>query len=186
MGHPTVAKVPSAASEEDPSRKRKVDEVAASTEGSKKAKGDDIVAVSDDAAAAPAGPAVEATASTKEGISLPRPEEASSFGAGASIATFPRFMTKAATTSEAAARSLDPRTADAEIDQRRGHTPALLASVDAVQLHGMLGAAIQVYPVPEDQVGALQRPDSYYFLVFYFRIQSPSAHALNFSGVGTW
>src|SRR4051812_48735671 len=87
MGHPTVAKVPSAASEEDPSRKRKGDEVAASAEGSKKAKGDDNVAVSDDAAAAPAGLAVEATASTKEGVSLPRPEEATSFGAGASIAT---------------------------------------------------------------------------------------------------
>src|SRR3954468_13556808 len=102
MGHPTVAKVPSAASEEDPSRKRKVDEVAASAESSKKAKGDDIVAASDDAAAAPAGPAVETTASTKEGVSLPRPEEATSFGAGASTATFPRFMTKAATAGGAA------------------------------------------------------------------------------------
>src|SRR3954466_8422258 len=119
MGHPTVAKVPSTASEEDPSRKRKVDEVATSTEGIKKAKGDDIVAVSDDAAAAPAGPAVEATASTQEGT-LTRPEEASSLGAGASIATFPRFMTKAATASEAAAPSLAPGTAEAEIDQRRG------------------------------------------------------------------
>src|SRR3954464_13282215 len=154
MGHPTVAKVPSATSKEEPSRKRKADEVAASTEGSKKAKGDDIVAVSDDAATAPAGPAMEATASTKEGISLPRPEEASSFGVGASISTFPRFVTKAATASGAALPSLTPGTADAEINQRRGYTPALLASVDAVQLHGMLGAAIQVPPVPEDQVGA--------------------------------
>src|SRR3954469_21962250 len=140
MGHPTVAKVPSAASEEDSSRKRKVDEVAVSTEGSKKAKGNDIVAISDDAAT---GPAMEATASTKEGISLPRPEEASSFGAGASIATFPRFVTKAATASGAPPPSRAPGTADAEIDQRRGHTPVLLTSVDAVQLHGMLGAAIQ-------------------------------------------
>src|SRR3954465_13073770 len=172
MGHPTVAKVPSTASEEDPSRKRKVEEVAASAEVSKKAKGDDIVAVSDDAAAAPAGPAVEATASTKEGVSLPRPEEATSFGAGASIATFPRFVTKASTASGATAPSLAPGTADAEIDQRRGHTPALLASVDAIQLHGMLGAAIQVPPVPEDQVGALQRPDSFNVLSFFF-VSSP-------------
>jgi hypothetical protein len=186
MGHPTVAQVPSTASGEDPSRKRKADEVVTPADGSKKAKGDDIVTVSDDTAVAPAGPAVEAAASTKEGVSLPGTAEATSFGAGASIATFPRFVTKAAAASGAASPSLAPGTVDAEVDQRRGHTPALLASVDAMQLHGMLGAAIQVYPVPEDQVGVLQRLDSYYFLVFYFLIQSPSAHALNFSGVGTW
>src|SRR3954468_2008563 len=177
MGHPTVAKVPSAASEEDPSRKRKADEVVASADGSKKAKGDDIVTISDDTAAAPAEPAAEAAASTKEPAA-----EATSLGAGASIATFPRFVTKAATASGVAPSSHAPGTADAEVDQRHGHTPALLASVDAIQLHGMLGAAIQVHPVPEDQVGALQRPDSYNFSSFYFRIQSPSAHALNFSG----
>ena len=172
MGHPTVAKVPSAASEEDPSRKRKADEVVASADGSKKAKGDDIVTISDDTAAAPAGPVVEAAASTKEGASLPGTAEATSFGAGASIATFPRFVTKAAEASGAAPSSLAPGTADAEVDQRRGHTPALLASVDAIQLHGMLGAAIQVHPVPEDQVGALQRLDSYNFSSFIF-VSSP-------------
>src|SRR3954463_11740058 len=165
MGHPTVAKVPSSASEEDPSRKRKADEVVASADGSKKAKGDDVVTISDDTAVAPAGPAVEAAASTKEGASLPGTAEAPSLGAGASIAPFPRFVTKAATASGVAPSSHAPGAADAEVDQRRGHTPALLASVDA-QLHGMLGAAIQVHPVPEDQVGALQRPDSYSFSSF--------------------
>ena len=157
IGHSTVSKVPPIVSEEDPSRKRKADEVVASADGSKKAKGDDIVTISDDTAAAPAGPTVEAAASTKEGASLPGTAEATSFGAGASIATFPRFVTKAAEASGAAPSSLAPGTADAEVDQRRGHTPALLASVDAIQLHGMLGAAIQVHPVPECALAEFQR-----------------------------
>src|SRR3954469_1045630 len=168
MGHPTVAQVPSTASEEDPSRKRKADEVVASADGSKKAKGDDTVTISDDTTVALAGPVMEAAASMKEGAPLPGPAEPTSFGAGASIATFPRFITKAAAASGTSPSSHAPGTADAEVDQRRGHTPALLASVDAIQLHGMLGAAIQVPPVPEDQVGALQRPDSFNVLSLFF------------------
>src|SRR3954470_14875795 len=81
MGHPTVAQVPSTASEEDPSRKRKADKVVASADGGKKAKGDVIVTVSNDTAVAPAGPAVEAAASTKEGVSLPGTAEATFYGA---------------------------------------------------------------------------------------------------------
>src|SRR3954468_15381162 len=118
MGHPTVAQVPSPASEEDPSRKRKADEVVASADGSKKAKGDDIVTVSDDTAVAPAGPAVEAATSTKEGVSLPRTEEAPSLGAGASTPPFPRWERRAATAGGSAPPSLAPGTADAEVDQR--------------------------------------------------------------------
>src|SRR3954467_4086202 len=168
MGHPTVAKVLPVVSEEDPSRKRKAHEVVASADGSKKAKGGDTITISDDTAVAPAGPVMEAAASTKEGASLPGTAGATSLGAGASIAPFPRCVPKAATASGAAPSSHAPGTADAEVDQRRGHTPALLASVDAIQLHGMLGAAIQVHPVPEDQVGALQRPDSYNILTLFF------------------
>src|SRR4051794_9268904 len=115
MGHPTVVQVPSAASEEDPSRKRKADEVVASADGSKKAKGDDIVTVSDDTAVAPAGRTGEAAASTKEGVSLLGTAEATSLGAGAFIAPSPRFVTKAATASGAAPPSLAPGTADAEV-----------------------------------------------------------------------
>ena len=161
MGHPTVAKVPPVVSEEDPSRKRKADEVVVPADGGKKAKGDDVVMISDDTAVAPTEPAPEAAASTKEGAPLPGAAEPTSFGAGASIATFPRFMAKAATASGTSPSSRAPGVADAEVEQRRGHTPALLASVDAIQLHGMLGAAIQVCPVPEDQVGVLQRSDSF-------------------------
>ena len=132
MGHPTVAKVPPVVSEEDPSRKRKADEVVASADGSKKAKGDDIVTISDDTAAAPAGPATEAAASTKEGAPLPGTAEPTSFGAGASIATFPRFMAKPATTSGTSPSSRAPGVAETEVGQRRGHTLAILASVDAL------------------------------------------------------
>src|SRR4051812_27149132 len=121
MGHPTVAKVSSATSEEDPSRKRKADEVDASAVGSKKAKGDDVVTIFDDAKVAPAGPAVEAAASMKEGASLPAAAEATSLGVGASIATFPLFVTKEATASEATPSSHAPGTAEAEVDQHRGH-----------------------------------------------------------------
>ena len=161
MGHPTVAKVPSVTSEEDPSRKRKADEVVVPTDGGKTAKGDDVVTISDDTAVAPSKPATEAAASTKEGAPSPGAAEPTSFGAGDSIATFPRFMAKAATASGTSPSSRAPGVADAEVDQRRGYTPALLASVDAIQLHGMLGAAIQVCPVPEDQVGVLQRSDPF-------------------------
>src|SRR3954467_4508296 len=97
MGHPTVAKVLPVVSEEDPSRKRKAHEVVASADGGKKAKGGNTVTISDDTAVAPAGPVAEAAVSTKEGASLPGTAEATSLGAGASIATFPRFVTKAAT-----------------------------------------------------------------------------------------
>ena len=161
MGHPTEAKVPPVVSEEDPSRKRKADEVVVPTDGGKKAKGDDVVTISDDTTAAPTEPATEAATSTKEGAPSPGAAEPTSFGAGASIATFPRFMAKAATASGTSPSSRAPGVADAEVEQHRGHTPALLASVDAIQLHGMLGAAIQVCPVPEDQVGVLQRSDSF-------------------------
>src|SRR3954471_23773937 len=95
-----------------------------------------------------------------------------------------------------------PGVADPEFEQCHGHTPALLASVDAIQLHGMLGAAIQVCPVPEDQAGVLQRSDSCSVLFLFFAssprvrtrgissgghlgcfdCQSPSAYVLNFSG----
>jgi hypothetical protein len=164
MGHPTVAKVPSVVSEEDSSRKRKADEVVVPADGGKKAKGDAVVTISDDTAAAPAGPATEAAASTKEGALLPGTAEPTSFGAGASIATFPRFMTKAAAASGTSPSSHAPGVADAEVDQRRGHTPALLASVDAIQLHGMLGAAIQVHPVPECALAEFQRVGTWEFL----------------------
>ena len=155
MGHQTVAKVPPVVSEEDSSRKRKADEVVVPADGGKKAKGDAVVTISDDTAAAPAGPATEAAASMKEGAPLPGTAEPTSFGAGASITTFPRFMAKAATASGTSPSSRTPGVANAEVEKHRAHTPSLLASVDAIQLHGMLGAAIQVCPVPEDQVGAL-------------------------------
>src|SRR3954466_13453578 len=109
MGHPTVAKVPPVVSEEDPSRKRKADEVVVSADGRKKAKGDVVVTISDDTAVAPAGPVTEAAASTKEGAPLPGAAEPTSFGAGASIATFPRFMTKAAAASGTSPSSVASR-----------------------------------------------------------------------------
>ena len=149
MGHPTVAKVPPTSSEEEPSRKRKADEVVESADGRKKAKGGDTVTISDDTGAAASGPVTEAAASTKEGASLPGMAEATSLGACASIATFPRFVTKVATASGPTPSSHARGITDAEVNQRSGYTPALLTSVDAVKLHDMLGAAIQVHPVPE-------------------------------------
>ena len=156
-----MAKVPPVVSEEDPSRKRKADEVIAPADSAKKTKGDDVVTVSDDTIIALSDPAMEVALKIKEGAPSPGMAEPTSFGAGASIATFPRFMAKAAAASGTSPSSRAPGVADAEVEQHRGHTPALLASVDAIQLHGMLGAAIQVCPVPEDQVGVLQRSDSF-------------------------
>ena len=156
-----MAKVPPVVSEEDPSRKRKADEVVAPADSAKKAKGDEVVTVSDDTAIAPSEPVTETALPAKEGAPSAGVAEPASFGAGASIATFPRFMAKAATASGTSPSSHAPGVADTEVEQRRGHTAALLASVDAIQLHGMLGAAIQVCPVPEDQVGVLQRSDSF-------------------------
>src|SRR3954470_13068747 len=126
MGHSTVAKVPPVVSEEDPSRKRKADEVVVPADGGKKAKGDDVVTIPNDAAVPPASPATEAAASTKEGAPLPGTAEPTSFGAGASIATFPRFLAKAAAASGTSPSIHAPGIADAEVDKRRGHTPALL------------------------------------------------------------
>src|SRR3954462_4511546 len=151
IGHPTVAKVPPVVSEEDPSRKRKADEVVVPADSTKKAKGDEVVTVSDDTAIPPSEPVAEAASPAEGGAPSPGATEPASFGAGASIATFPRFMAKAAVASGTSPSSRAPGVADTEVDQRRGHTPALLASVDAIQLHGMLGTAIQVCPVPEDQ-----------------------------------
>lgn len=153
-----MAKVPSVVAEEDPSRKRKADEVAAPADSDKKAKGDDVVTVSDDTTVAPSGPptATKAAVKTKEDASL-----------GASTATFPRFMAKAATASGTTPSSHAPGVAETEVEQHRGHTPALLASVDALQLHGMLGAAIQVCPVPEDRATEFQWSDSFCCLCFF-------------------
>ena len=150
-----MAKVPPVIAEEDPSRKRKADEVAAPADSAKKTKGDEVVTVSDDTTIALSDPVAEAALTTKEDAPSSGAAEPASFGAGASIATFPRFMAKAATASGTSPSSHAPGVTDTEVEQRHGHTPALLASVDAIQLHGMLGAAIQVCPVPEDQVGAL-------------------------------
>src|SRR3954463_8117359 len=125
MGHPTVAKVPPVVSEEDPSRKRKADEVVVPMDGGKKAKGDDVVTISDDTAVAPTEPVTEAAASAKEGAPLPGAAEPTSFGAGASIAIIPRFMAKAAAASGTSPSSRAPGVADAEVEQRRGYTPAL-------------------------------------------------------------
>ena len=163
-----MAKVPPVIGEEDPSRKRKADEVVVPPDGAKNAKGDDVVTISDDTAVAPNEPAMEAAVPTKEGAPSPRVTEPASFGVGASIATFPRFMARSATASGTSPSSRAPGVADAEVEQRRGHTPALLASVDAIQLHGMLGATIQVCPVPEDQAGVLQRSDSFSVLLLFF------------------
>src|SRR4051812_37502202 len=120
MGHPTVAKVPPVVSEEDPSRKRKADEVVVPTDGGKKAKGDDVVTISDDMADAPNELVTEAAASTKEGAPSPGAAEPTSFGAGASIATFSRFMAKAAAASGTSPSSLAHGVTDAEVDQLRG------------------------------------------------------------------
>ena len=79
-----MAKVPPVVAEEDPSRKRKADEVAAPTNSAKKAKSDDVVTVSDDTTIAPSDPATEAALKTKEGASSPGVAEPASFGAGAS------------------------------------------------------------------------------------------------------
>ena len=155
-----MAKVPPVISEEDPSRKRKADEVVAPADSAKKAKGDEVVTVSDDTTIAPSEPMAEAALPTKEGAPSSGAAEPASFGAGASIATFSRFITRAATASGITPSSRVPGVAEMEVEQRRGHTSALLASVDALQLHGMLGAAIQVCPVPEDRATEFQWPDS--------------------------
>src|SRR4051812_8761607 len=117
MGHPTVAKVPPVVSEEDPSRKRKVDEVVVPADGAKKAKGDDVVMISDDTAVAPTKPTMEAAVPTKEGDPLPGVAETASFGAGASIAMFPRFMARSATASGTSPSSRAPGVADAEVER---------------------------------------------------------------------
>ena len=98
-----MAKVPSVVTEEDPSRKRKADEVAAPADSAKRAKGDDVVTVSDDTTVAPSDPptAAEVASKTKEAVSSPRVTEP----APTSAATFPRFMTKAAATSGSAPTS---------------------------------------------------------------------------------
>src|SRR3954466_16027006 len=98
--------------------------------------------MSDDTTVAPSDPAAGAASVIKEGASSPGMVEPASFGAGASTASFPRFMARAATASGTTPSSRGPGVAETEIEQRRGHTPALLASVDATQLHNMLGAAI--------------------------------------------
>src|SRR4051812_19644074 len=99
---------------------------------------------------------MKAALNIKEGASSPGVAEPASFGAGASTATFPRFMARAATTSGTTPSSRVPGVTETEIEQRRGHTLALLASVEALQLHGMLGAAIQVCLVPEDRATGFQ------------------------------
>ena len=162
-----MAKVPPVVAEEDPSRKRKADKVAAPTSSAKKAKSDEVVMVSDDTTVAPSDPAAVAASAIKEGAPSPGVNEPASFCAGASIATFPRFMARAATASGTTPSSRVPGVAETEIEQRRGHTPALLASVDALQLHGMLGAAIQVCPVPEDRATELQWSDSFGVLLLF-------------------
>src|SRR4051812_23871192 len=172
IGHPTVAKVSPIVSEEDPSRKRKADEVVVPADSAKKAKGDEVVTVSDDTAIGPSEPVAKAALPTNEGSPSHGAAEPASLGAGASIAMFPHFMARVATASGTSPSSHAPGVADTEVEQRRGHTPALLASVDAIQLHGMLGAAIQVCPVPEDQAGVLQRSDSFN-VVFLFFASSP-------------
>src|SRR3954468_15865602 len=55
IGHPSVAKVTSGATEApaDPSKKRKGDEVEAPAEGAKRAKGDEVVTISNEPAVAP-------------------------------------------------------------------------------------------------------------------------------------
>src|SRR3954469_9720586 len=131
IGHPTVSKVPPVVSEEDPSRKRKADEVVVPADGAKKAKGDDVVTLSAHTTVMPNEPTMEAAVPTKEGAPSPGVTEPVSFGAGASIATFPRFMARSATASGTSPSIRVPGVADAEVEQRRGHTPALLASMDA-------------------------------------------------------
>src|SRR4051812_31097214 len=136
IGHPPMAKVPPVVAEEDPSRKRKADEVVVPADSAKKAKGDEVVTVSDDTSTAPSEPVAAAALPTKEGAPLLGAAEPASFGAGASIAMFPRFMAKEATASGTSPSSHAPGVASTEVEQRRRHTPALLASVDAIQLHG--------------------------------------------------
>ena len=59
--------MPPVVTEEDPSRKRKADEVAAPTDGAKKAKNDEVVTVSDDTTVAPSAPAAVTASAIKEG-----------------------------------------------------------------------------------------------------------------------
>src|SRR4051812_47425323 len=86
-----------------------------------------------------------------------------SSGAGAAVATFPRFVAKDSADSASVPSNHMPGVAGTEIEQCCGRTPFVLPSVDAMELHGMLGAAIQVYPVPEDQATEFQRSDPCWF-----------------------
>ena len=154
-----MAKVPPVVAEEDPSRKRKADEVAAPTDSAKRAKGDDVVTVSDDTAVAPSEPPTltEVASKTKEGVDSPDVAEPAPSGAAASAATFPRFMARGfpGVADNQSPQSLE--IVDEDIGSRPGCTSFTVPSTDAADLHKMLSAAIQVCPVPEFLVAEFQR-----------------------------
>ena len=159
-----MAKIPPAipTGEGDLPKKRKATGDVATAKVAKKRKGGADDAAAKDSVVEPgAAPVAEEVVATRSepvlAASVPEAPVPTTIAPARASATFPRFMARGFLGVADTQSPQSPEIVDVDIGSRRGCTSFTIPSTDAGELHRMLGAAIQVCPVPEFLVAEFQR-----------------------------